>query len=82
MRTYSWSLGRPQTDVDVLVGVDGNFLLIVENIALGKAEKEIQKIGTVKIIEDFWNCGPICSTSYRFNRWLDSKLDNTVGTEM
>ena len=33
-------LGRPQSDVDVLVGGDGNFLTVVENMETGKAEKE------------------------------------------
>ena len=34
-------LGRPQTDVDVLVGGDGNFLTVVENMVTGIASKEV-----------------------------------------
>ena len=68
-------LGRPQTDVDVLVGGDGNFLTVVENMQTGKAEKENPENWDSKNNERFIELyGPIGSTSYRFDRWLDSKM--------
>ena len=68
-------LGRPQTDVDVLVGCDGNFLTVVENMQTGKAEKENAENWDSKNNERFIELyGPLSSTSYRFDRWLDSKM--------
>ncbi len=68
-------IGRPQTDVDVLVGGDGNFLTVVENMETGKAVKENSKNWNARNDERFLELyGPIGSTSYRFDRWLDSKM--------
>jgi hypothetical protein len=68
-------LGRPQSDVDVLVGEDGNFLTVVENMETGKAEKENPENWDARNDERFLELyGPIGSTSYRFDRWVDSKM--------
>ena len=68
-------LGRPQSDVDVLVGGDGNFLTVVENMETGKAEKENPENWDARNDERFLELyGPIGSTSYRFDRWMDSKM--------
>jgi hypothetical protein len=68
-------IGRPQSDVDVLVGGDGNFLTVVENMKTGKAEKENPENWDTRNHERFLELyGPIGSTSYRFDRWLDSKM--------
>jgi len=68
-------LGRPQSDVDVLVGSDGNFLTVIENMQTGKAEKENPENWDSKNNERFIELyGPLVSTSYRFDRWLDSKM--------
>tara|TARA_B110000495_G_C22992500_1_gene584685 strand:- start:24 stop:341 length:318 start_codon:yes stop_codon:yes gene_type:complete len=71
-------IGRPQSDVDVLVGGDGNFLTVVENMETGKAEMENSKNWDASNNQRFLELyGPISSRSYRFNRWLDTK-DETV----
>tara|TARA_B100001250_G_C19201497_1_gene529618 strand:- start:36 stop:350 length:315 start_codon:yes stop_codon:yes gene_type:complete len=68
-------LGRPQTDVDVLVGGDGNFLTVVENMQTGKAIKENPENWDTRNNKRFLELyGPIGSTSYRFDRWMDSKM--------
>ena len=68
-------LGRPQSDVDVLVGEDGNFLTVVENMETGKAEKENPENWDARNDERFLELyGPIGSTSYRFDRWVYSKM--------
>ena len=68
-------LSRPQSDVDVLVGEDGNFLTVVENMETGKAEKENPENWDARNDERFLELyGPIGSTSYRFDRWMDSKM--------
>ena len=70
-------LGRPQSDVDVLVGGDGNFLTVVENMATGNASKEFPSCWDNNNNERFLELyGPIASTSYRFDKWMDSKLYN------
>jgi len=70
-------LGRPQSDVDVLVGGDGNFLTVVENMVTGTASKEFPSCWDNNNNERFLELyGPIASTSYRFDRWMDSKLNN------
>ena len=67
--------GRPQSDVDVLVGGDGNFLTVVEDMQTGKAEKENPENWDTRNDERFLELyGPIGSTSYRFDRWMDSKM--------
>jgi len=68
-------IGRPQSDVDVLVGGDGNFLTVVENMETGKAEMENSKNWDASNNQRFLELyGPIGSRSYRFNRWLDTKM--------
>ena len=68
-------LGRPQSDVDVLVGGDGNFLTVVENMETGKAEKENPENWDARNDERFLELyGPIGSASFRFDRWMDSKM--------
>lgn len=68
-------LGRPQSVVDVLVGGDGNFLTVVENMETGKAEKENPENWDIRNDERFLELyGPIGSTSYRFDRWMDYKM--------
>ena len=68
-------LGRPQTDGDVLVGDNGCFLTVVENMDTGKASKEFPLYWDNNNCERFLELyGPVGSTSYRFDRWLDSKL--------
>tara|TARA_B100000902_G_C27119501_1_gene817908 strand:+ start:168 stop:482 length:315 start_codon:yes stop_codon:yes gene_type:complete len=70
-------LGRPQSDVDVLVGGDGSFLTVVENMTTGKASKEYPSFWDNNNNERFLELyGPIASTSYRFDKWMDSKLYN------
>lgn len=69
-------IGRPQSDVDVLVGGDGNFLTVVENTETDKAEMENSKNWDARNNERFLELyGPICSRSYRFLRWLDTKMN-------
>ena len=68
-------LGRPQSDVDVLGGGDGNFLTVIENMQTGKAEKENPENWDARNDERFLELyGPIGSTSYRFDRWMDSNM--------
>ena len=70
-------IGRPQTDVDVIVGGNGCFLTVVENMTTGKASKEYPLYWDNNNNERFLELyGPISSTSYRFDRWMDSKLYN------
>lgn len=68
-------LGRPQSSVNVLVGDNGCFLTVVENLVTGKASKEFPLFWNNNNCERFIELyGPIGSTRYRFKRWLDSKL--------
>ena len=54
---------------------DGNFLTVVENMQTGKAEKENPENWDARNDERFLELyGPIGSTSYRFDRWMDSKM--------
>jgi hypothetical protein len=68
-------LGRPQSNVNVLVGDNGCFLTVVENLDTCKASKEFPLFWNNNTCERFLELyGPMGSTSYRFNRWLDSKI--------
>ena len=54
---------------------DGNFLTVIENMQTGKAEKENPENWDARNDERFLELyGPIGSTSYRFDRWMDSNM--------
>lgn len=72
----SVGIGRPQSDVEVLVGRDGLFLTVYENLDTGKAYRQIpenwDENNNKRFLEVY---GPIGLTGYRFDRWMDEKIN-------
>ena len=68
--------GRPQTDVDVLVGRDGCFLTVLEMGKAGALKKNAQNWDS-KNWERFRELyGPLSSPKYRFDMWLAEKAQS------
>ena len=69
--------GRPQTDVDVLTGKDGNMLTVVQNIKTGEVVKENPDMWDDRNNERFREIySPIlpANDSYRFDIVLSEKI--------
>jgi len=65
--------GRPQIACDAMVGIDGNFLSVVQNINTGVVERE--GIWSDEANKRFMKLyGPSSNDSYRFDLWLETKF--------
>ena len=65
--------GRPQTDVDVLVGRDGCFLTVLEMGEAGALKKNAQNWDSQNWQRFRELYGPLSSPKYRFDMWLAEK---------
>lgn len=67
--------GRPQTDVDTLIGKDGCFLTVIEDSKTGKVVKENPANWDNKNTERFLELyGPLSLSKHRFNLWIKTVL--------
>ena len=70
-----FGFGRPQTEVDVLVGKDGCFLTVLENLKTHKAMKKNPENWDSSNNERFLELyGPLSSAEYRFDVWKGEKI--------
>ena len=75
-------ISRPQTNNDVLCGKDGRFLVVYENMGNGKAYKQIPENWDDESSKRFLEIyGPIGLTSFRFDRWMDEKINSKIVKE-
>ena len=65
--------GRPQTDVDVLVGRDGCFLTVLEMGEAGALKKNSQNWDSQNWQRFRELYGPLSSPKYRYDMWLAEK---------
>lgn len=67
--------GRPQRDVDTLIGKDGYFLTVIEDLKTGKVVKENLANWGNKNNERFLELyGPLGLSKHRFNLWIKTAL--------
>jgi hypothetical protein len=66
--------GRPQTDTAVLLGKNGHFLTVLENLDTSKAFRENPTNWDNQNLDRFLELyGPLNLTKYRFDKWIYEK---------